>query len=747
MKKTAFVMVILMLLHTLSLSVIAEREKTDIQSADLEAQQTETTVSNETENTVVDVEDISEPPISAPAAASYTYATTNKATALVSAPYDGINVTIANLSAGATIYIVERDYEYFLVYRQLGEKYQWGYVKMADVNYSSYSWVNHNLFQRGTTAFTSSSQQVLCGPGTATTFTEVGTIYQNEYPLLLLRTEVNPYNNVTYCLIQYKVTGTEQFKRGWVPYSAVRMVGSVSDTDFVDENTYFYFESAATNKMIQATGTTSGSSTNQQPSSTSNLNQLFKVEISSPGYYRFILQSNPALSLQVLGNQMKEGATIGVATKGSATAPTKAEEFEITVTTDGAFYLKSRCTGLYRAVDLYAGYGANGTAIISSKVSDGTNQQWRFQPRVLQGNDLSIIKVGDSTGRACMLLYNAFSNRNIYYANREKLVDTTNVSENTRFTLPHIRFAIKNSSFFYINGHGYSQPYIVGSNVSPSYQITPSGIGFSTNDRTRWGILGPCNQLNQTGSAITWANYALRNGVRGLLGYYGTAPHDNGPNNQPQVDKMELFVDNMENGDSFVTAWKNANNGFLGQIGDTNWAAIYHAAAENDSMSSYNNRLTNPTTSTIYYLSKEVSETTLNTSSTSMTNLVPTTENVAVSLQKNAEEWTLKESSDRFEKKGYDIVKTDAVTIDQSAAQQKIGTFVKDYGIELYENFSIEKGAITRSELSADGTCFVNKQVLAYTFTLKPTVANSRTTDAMYFEVTDDGVVNYISAS
>lgn len=92
-------------------------------------------------------------------------------------------------------------------------------------------------------------------------------------------------------------------------------------------------------------------------------------------------------------------------------------------------------------------------------------------------------------------------------------------------------------------------------------------------------------------------------------------------------------------------------------------------------------------------------------------------------------------------------MKTDAVTIDQSAAQQKIGTFVKDYGIELYENFSIEQGAITRSELSADGTCFVNKQVLAYTFTLKPTVANSRTTDAMYFEVTDDGVVNYISAS
>lgn len=659
MKKTAFVMVILMLLHTLSLSVIAEREKTDIQSADLEAQQTETTVSNETENTVVDVEDISEPPISAPAAASYTYATTNKATALVSAPYDGINVTIANLSAGATIYIVERDYEYFLVYRQLGEKYQWGYVKMADVNYSSYSWVNHNLFQRGTTAFTSSSQQVLCGPGTATTFTEVGTIYQNEYPLLLLRTEVNPYNNVTYCLIQYKVTGTEQFKRGWVPYSAVRMVGSVSDTDFVDENTYFYFESAATNKMIQATGTTSGSSTNQQPSSTSNLNQLFKVEISSPGYYRFILQSNPALSLQVLGNQMKEGATIGVATKGSATAPTKAEEFEITVTTDGAFYLKSRCTGLYRAVDLYAGYGANGTAIISSKVSDGTNQQWRFQPQVLQGNDLSIIKVGDSTGRACVSMYNAFDKLNVYYANpqlpdvEEPLpIDLSHASENNWFTLPHVRFAIKNSSFFYINGHGYSQPYIVGSNVSPSYQITPSNIGFSTSDRTRWGVLSPCDQLNQTGSAIVWANYALRNGVRGVLGYYSLAPLDNGQAGDPQPAKVAEFAERIKDGESFVSAWKNSNVGFLGMTNRSNWAAIYHAAAENDSISSYNNRLTSPTTSTIYYLSREISETTLNTSSTSMTNLVPTTENVAVSLQKNAEEWTLKESSDRFEKKG-----------------------------------------------------------------------------------------------
>ena len=57
----------------------------------------------------------------------------------------------------------------------------------------------------------------------------------------------------------------------------------------------------------------------------------------------------------------------------------------------------------------------------------------------------------------------------------------------------------------------------------------------------------------------------------------------------------------------------------------------------------------------------------------------------------------------------------------------------------------IKHGAITKSRLSDDGTCFVDKQVLAHIFTIKPSL-QSKISAVMYFEVTDSGVMEFVSA-
>ena len=675
------------------------------------------------------------------------WATTNKTTNLISAPYANINTTIASLPSGSGFYIIERDYTYFYVYRVVNGKYQRGYVNIADVNYSSYSWVDHNIFEKGVTKFTADSQAVLSGPGTTNTYEHIGSIYKGESPLLILRTELNTYNNVTYAFIQYKVTSTGKFKRGWVPYSAVKVDKAASSDSLIDNNSVFYLESVATRKMIQAaTSNNAGDKVSQQPSNITNNTQLFKIEKASTGYYRFILQSNTKLSLQVVGNQMAEGTQLGVNTKGTSSSPTKAEEFEVKINDDGSFSLASRCTGRYRSVDLYGGNSANGTKIISSLSANTSNQRWYFQPKIKRGNDIAIIKVGDSTGKACVSMYNAFNNNlNVYYASRTNLDSTANVSKNSEFNLPHIKFAIKNSSVFYINGHGYPEPKI---NVNgKSYTITPSNIGFATTDRTRWGILSPCNQLNKDGSAIVWAKQALRNGVRGILGYYDLAPKDSGGEDDPQPKNIAEFASKLSGGKTFIASWKAANDGFWGIAGKSNWAAIYHATAESDTLSSYNSAISSPSTSTIYYYARNTAEGSLSTAAVS--EFISTIDSVkkAENFETNQsvpKEWKTVNEITTFEKTGFDIGTAKAVTTDKDEALSQVGVFIRENNIQLPANLKIEYGNITKSRLSYDETCFVEEKILAHTYTVKVDDI-SKNVAIMYFEVTDDGVVNFMS--
>ncbi|MBR2012810.1 MAG: RICIN domain-containing protein [Clostridia bacterium] len=724
----------LMVLMVLSMSLVAsasEIEKSNVFYDQIEIQEN-----------AKETNDLSDTNATTRGVVAY-WATTNKATKMVSSPYDGINTTIVSLGSGSELYILERDYDYFYVQRLVNGKYQRGYIKISDLNYSEYVWVSHNVFEKGTTKFSASSQQVLSGPGTENSYEKIGTIYKGETPLLILRTELNEYNNIKYSFIQYMVTSTGEFKRGWVPSSSVSVQKAASDDSLIDNNKVFYLESKVSNKMIQTTSTSSGGVVLQQPKSSSN-NQLFKIEKASTGYYRFILQSNTNLSLQVLGNQMAEGSQLGVATKGTTTAPTKAEEFEVTLNDDGSYHLKSRCTGRYRSVHLNGGNTASGTKIISSKATNTSSQRWNFQPKIKGGKDIAVIKVGDSTGRACVSMYEAFDNLNVYYANRDSLISTTKVSKNTKFNLPHIKFAIKNSSVFYINGHGYPNPKIGGSNST--YTITPSNIGFSTSDRTRWGILSPCDQLNKDGSAVVWAKQALRNGVRGILGYYDLAPEVSGNEDDPQPQNIAEFTSKLGDGKTFIAAWKAANDGFLGITGKSNWAAIYHSAAENDTLSSYNKAISDPAASTIYYYARNASEGTLSTATVNeLRNMAVSVDESAVVdssvVSKQTGTWTVRNGMNIYEKSDFDIGKAAQVTIEEKEALNKVGLFMKENNIEFDADSGIEYGFITRSRFSDDETCFVDEEVLAYTFKVKSNTKN------MYFEVIDNGVANFASQS
>jgi len=53
----------------------------------------------------------------------------------------------------------------------------------------------------------------------------------------------------------------------------------------------------------------------------------------------------------------------------------KAEEFEITQLSDGTFRCRSRITGCYRVIDMYAGSAVNGNKIILSV--DTGNSKYR----------------------------------------------------------------------------------------------------------------------------------------------------------------------------------------------------------------------------------------------------------------------------------------------------------------------------------------------------------------------------------
>lgn len=130
------------------------------------------------------------------------YATTAAAT-LTYAPYPSISAaTPYTVPAGDGVWLLGRTYDcYYVHYVVPNGKVIRGYIPIGALNPTSYIWIDYDVFLPATCTATT---QVISGPGTTNTYYATGEIYANEDPLMVLGTEVNPYNNVTYYYVQYQ---------------------------------------------------------------------------------------------------------------------------------------------------------------------------------------------------------------------------------------------------------------------------------------------------------------------------------------------------------------------------------------------------------------------------------------------------------------------------------------------------------------------------------------------------------------
>ncbi len=252
----------------------------------------------------------------------------------------------------------------------------------------------------------------------------------------------------------------------------------------------------------------------------------------------------------------------------------------------------------------------------------------------------------------------------------------------------------------------------------------------------------------QIATASASAVWATTNKATNIVSapYYDEAPGDNGGENESQIDKINQFTQKISEGTSLVNSWRDANNGTLGFGGAATWAATYHEEAEGDTIFTYNRGVESLASPTIYYICLRKLKKELNTSSVNaLNNFNLNTENITEQSFKQ-EEWSETDGIREYKKTGYDIVKSNPVSISEDTAVKKVAAFVKSNGILLDADSSIECGRITRSKLSDDGSCFTDKEILAYTFTVCSTDTKGNRCADMYFEVNDSGVTAFSSA-
>lgn len=303
------------------------------------------------------------------------------ATTVYHAPYGtGCASTGYTLAAGKGVFIIGREYEYYYVYWTVDtSKEMYGYIPITSISGSYNSWIQYDVYRKATCTATT---QVLSGPGTTNTYVNIGEIYSGEAPLMVLGKKVNQYNNVTYYFVQYE-TSAGLVKRGWVDSSlgTVTISTTISYID-LDYSEPFCFVNRATGKAL-----TWGSNNKVvQKTKDGSLEQFFILEKVTSyqyeqgyGYYRIVSAADPTMTLGVENYGYAEGLQIVMQTKGQID---KKQEFLISLTSlnNSQYYasLFTRCTGDYRAVEVYGTSSAENAQIIQSKYVGGLNQQWEI---------------------------------------------------------------------------------------------------------------------------------------------------------------------------------------------------------------------------------------------------------------------------------------------------------------------------------------------------------------------------------
>lgn len=170
------------------------------------------------------------------------------------APYDStsacpiyfykINGNNIYIAPGNTIYVIEREENYFYIAYEYNGTYYCGYVPIGDISCSNYSWSNHDIMWPGKYNVPSTSNQIqnVCyGPGAASVFIRWSTI-DTSYPTDIISAVLLKKTN-SYAFIQFLINenGVKKYTRGWmwgnyiVPWPQERPDGWVPFLSFDDQ--------------------------------------------------------------------------------------------------------------------------------------------------------------------------------------------------------------------------------------------------------------------------------------------------------------------------------------------------------------------------------------------------------------------------------------------------------------------------------------------------------------------------------
>ncbi len=150
-----------------------------------------------------------------------------------------INGNNIYISPGKTVYVLERENDYFYIAYQYNGTYYCGYVPVGDISCSGYSWSNFDTMWPGLYVIPEGKpriQNVCYGPGDATYFLRWSTVDVDHTTSTLLFKHTNRYG-----FIQHMIDdgGVLKYVRGWVWGNYITPWGNYREETFVP---YFYFK-------------------------------------------------------------------------------------------------------------------------------------------------------------------------------------------------------------------------------------------------------------------------------------------------------------------------------------------------------------------------------------------------------------------------------------------------------------------------------------------------------------------------
>ncbi len=277
-----------------------------------------------------------------------------------------------------------------------------------------------------------------------------------------------------------------------------------------------------------------------------------------------------------------------------------------------------------------------------------------------------------------------------------------------------------------------------------SYDLNADGTSKSLfTKNTDWLIVNSCSQFDNLESAQNWGKLMLGNGHRlhGVLGYYDAAP-----GTTLMKERFDDFFENLDNGDTFITAWKKANN----EGSDSNWAVIYHDDCEDDKLTS----LTNPGSGNDYTIKLLKNSFFGDSSSVVFSNSANNASNITNAQMANFnnlidDNFVITESSDKklYINADYheDIIFNTPMNIETSQIVGYVNELTQEYALTDGESYDYTISAVESSILHFDNT-ESEPQILEITVKLYPKDAS--TNSECYVEMVYDstGLVKLVDA-